>query len=257
MAYFKNGTKDIVLGVDIPTWVIDYEENENHIATLTKDEAILGAHLMWSVVKSSGPDAFDTIKPEYSRDSSFGKILVDLVKITGMNSPNEYDDTVRRVRNIMHMTMGSGAVAAMCLPKPSDLDGMCGAIAVPTTPCIGYWPNSISFEFDQEGKLEFYKGNGKCKTLWVDAKDWIKITPVETPKKHKLIGRTIDKHEIDNKLPLVNIKSKITKICMDNELQLTPSELNVYTNHVVTHGYFKFNKKHLTVIKNREKKDEQ
>ena len=97
MAYFKNGTKDIVLGVDIPTWVIDYEENENHIATLTKDEAILGAHLMWSVVKSSGPDAFDTIKPEYSRDSSFGKILVDLVKITGMNSPNEYDDTVKKL----------------------------------------------------------------------------------------------------------------------------------------------------------------
>lgn len=97
MAYFGNGIKNVVLGVDIPAWVIDYDKNKDHIKTLSKDEAILGAHLMWSVVKSSGPNAFDTVELEHNLDSSFGKILVDLLKITGMNTPKEYDDAIKKL----------------------------------------------------------------------------------------------------------------------------------------------------------------
>lgn len=147
-------------------------------------------------------------------------------------------------------------VAVSYMPKLSDqskidIIGLAG---------LGAFSNTKTIRIHGVKVQECYRGDGTTQEIWTDMEPgqvWIRPKGKSKPFWEHSIGNSVyHKQTIDNKLPLVNIKTKITNICKDKKLLLTPSELNVYINQVVQHGYFKFNKKHLTVIKNREDKQD-
>ena len=117
---------------------------------------------------------------------------------------------------------------------------------------LGVFSNSMTIRA-HEGKFQKSYNNGD---IWEDMQPgevWVRPNNKSKRFWDTPYGKTVyHKQLVDNKLPIVNIKTKIINICKDNKLQLTPSELNVYCNQVVKNGYFKFSKKHLDSMKNKK-----
>lgn len=93
---YPNGDKNIILGVDVPRFIKGYEQNERELNRLTYNQSVVAGHIMWELVKSGilkdGLYEFDVIKPEYERDSSFGKIMVKLGMVSDCSNPKAYEE---------------------------------------------------------------------------------------------------------------------------------------------------------------------
>ena len=98
MSVLKLDEPNLIIGVDIPDYILGFERNQNKLKTLNKSQAICAGYIMWELVKSgtiSGLGFFNNDgiirDPNHTWDLDFGKILGLINNISGCNTPDEYN----------------------------------------------------------------------------------------------------------------------------------------------------------------------
>lgn len=97
MAMPKLEDLNLIIGEDIPDYILGFERNQNKLKTLNKSQAICAGHIMWELVQSgtiSGLSFFNhngSIEdPINIWDLDFGKIIAIINTRSGCKVPDEY-----------------------------------------------------------------------------------------------------------------------------------------------------------------------
>ena len=107
MAYIHgNGFDDknlyLVLGIDIPEWVCNFEKNKCRYKNLNKEESVLTGYIMWELIKSGTFELKDFDGPNENKEDliserSFGKIMSELHRSSGCVSTEDYERTFDKI----------------------------------------------------------------------------------------------------------------------------------------------------------------
>ena len=88
--------EDILIGLDIPEYIIGWHPSK--LQNLNKADAIIAGHIMWSIAKCGRIvvekpliHTIDIFNGDSKEEKLFGKILVELNRISGCISPEAYE----------------------------------------------------------------------------------------------------------------------------------------------------------------------
>lgn len=87
---------NLIIGIDIPDYILGFKRNENILKTLNGSQAICAGHIMWELTKSgaiTGIEFFNydsNIEKNNQRDLDFGKIIAQINVRSGCRFPDEY-----------------------------------------------------------------------------------------------------------------------------------------------------------------------
>lgn len=89
--------EDIIIGLDIPEYIIGWHPSK--LQNLNKVDAIIAGYIMWSIPKCSRIvvekpliHSIDIFNGDSKEEKLFGKILVELNRISGCSSPEAYEE---------------------------------------------------------------------------------------------------------------------------------------------------------------------